>query len=229
MYDNVSTYSPSICGTYININDFQNGLAHTVEFEINLPFDNILALQAFDLFPNFCWGNIEFKFYVKSRGLVWCALNPSNVKDYKEVMEGEEIDIDLSDTNLAALYRHAFIQINNSATIINNGTFDIILTVGSSSALLQCTVMSIQQLKSNMYGFGISAKSAQKVNEVYKIPQVIPSQILDYNAFPLSATRSGIQSTINMPITNCTFISIMFPKNDNDDTVFENPVYNNVQ
>ena len=32
-----------------------------------------------------------------------------------------------------------------------------------------------------------------------------------------------------MLITNCTCISIMFPKHDNDYPVFENPVYNNVQ
>ena len=31
-------------------------------------------------------------------------------------------------------------------------------------------------LKSNMYGFGITAKSAQKIVEVFKTPQVIPSQ-----------------------------------------------------
>ena len=95
LYENVDSYSPSICGTYINIQDFKDGLPHNVEFEINLPFDDILALQAFDMFPNFCCGNIELKFYVKSRGLVWCALNPSKVKDYKEVMEGEKINIDL--------------------------------------------------------------------------------------------------------------------------------------
>ena len=76
--------------------------------------------------------------------------------------------------------------------------------------------MSNQQLKSNMDGFGITSKNAQKDIEVFKTSQVIPSQILDYNAFPLYATRSGIQSTINMPITNCTFISILFPKHDND-------------
>ena len=78
--------------------------------------------------------------------MVWCALNPSNVKDYKEVMEGEEINIDLTNTNLAPLYRHAFIQINNSATIITNwvesssdvsGETIITATAESGSALLQ--------------------------------------------------------------------------------------------
>ena len=80
-----------------------------------------------------------------------------------------------------------------------------------------------------MYGFGITAKSAKKVYEAFKTPQVIPSQILDYNAFPLSATRSGILSNINMSITNCICISIMFHKHDHNYPVFENPVYNNVQ
>ena len=236
LYENVDSYSPSICGTYINIQDFKDGLPHNVEFEINLPFDDILALQAFDMFPNFCCGNIELKFYVKSRGLVWCALNPSKVKDYKEVMEGEKINIDLSSVNLASLYKHAFTQINNNANIITTWTETpgsagaaTTITAEQGSALLQCTGMTIQMLKSNMYGFGINPKSAQKIMEIFRTPQVIPSQMLDYNAFPLAATRSGIQSTINMPITNCTCISIMFPKHDNDYTVFENPIYNNVQ
>ena len=236
LYENVDSYSPSICGTYINIQDFKDGLPHNVEFEINLPFDDILALQAFDMFPNFCCGNIELKFYVKSRGLVWCALNPSKVKDYKEVMEGEKINIDLSSVNLASLYKHAFTQINNSSPIITtwtetpgSGSDPTTITAEQGSAMLQCTGMTIQMLKSNMYGFGINPKSAQKIMEIFRTPQVIPSQMLDYNAFPLAATRSGIQSTINMPITNCTCISIMFPKHDNDYTVFENPIYNNVQ
>ena len=236
LYENVDSYSPSICGTYINIQDFKDGLPHNVEFEINLPFDDILALQAFDMFPNFCCGNIELKFYVKSRGLVWCALNPSKVKDYKEVMEGEKINIDLTSVNLSSLYKHSFTQINNSSPIITkwtetpgSGSDPTTITAEQGSAMLQCTGMTIQMLKSNMYGFGINPKSAQKIMEIFRTPQVIPSQMLDYNAFPLAATRSGIQSTINMPITNCTCISIMFPKHDNDYTIFENPIYNNVQ
>ena len=56
LYDNVSTYSPSICGTYINVQEFKDGLPHTVDFEDNLPFDDKLAFQAFDLYPNFCCG-----------------------------------------------------------------------------------------------------------------------------------------------------------------------------
>ena len=238
LYENITNYSTSVCGTYININDFKDGKPHEVEFEVNLPFDDLLPLQAFDLFPNFCCGNIELKFYVKSRGLVWCMLNPDKVKDYKEIIQGEKTNIDLSDVNLAALFKHAFTQINNSADIITkwsesteqiSGVDITKASAESGSALLQCVGMTIQQLKSNMYGFGISAKSAQAIMEVFRTPQVIPAQQLDYNAFPLAATRAGIQTTINMPITNTTCITIMFPKHDNDYTVFENPIYDNVQ
>ena len=155
LYENVSTYSPSICGTYINIQDFKDGLPHQVEFEVNLPFDDILALQAFDMFPNFCCGNIELKFYVKSRGLVWCALNPSNVKDYKEVMEGNWTE--------------------SLKTV--SGVEVITATAEQGAAMLQCVGMTITQLKSNMYGFGINGKSAQKIVDIFKTPQVIPSQM----------------------------------------------------
>ena len=95
--------------------------------------------------------------------------------------------------------------------------------------MLQCVGMTVLSLKSNMYGFNVGEESLNKIYETFRTPQIIPSQYLEYNAFPIAATAAGIQSTINMPVSNCSCISIMFPKNDNDYTVFENPVYDNVQ
>ena len=235
LYENVSIYSPSVCGAYINIADFKDGLPHPVEFEMNLPFDNILALQAFDLYPNIICGDLELKFYVKPRGLVWCMVDPQNVKEYKEMMEGLSINF-TCEQNLSAMFKHAFTQIDNSAEIINSFTegssgVDGVsqITVDKGGCILQCTGMEIRSLKSNMYGFNITSESLARINNLFSTPQIIPSQQLDYNAFPIAATAAGIQSTINMPVCNCTCISIMFPKNDNDYTVFENPVYNNLQ
>lgn len=59
LYENVSNYSPSVCGIYINVEDFKDGLPYNVEFEVNLSFDDILALQTFDLFPNQICGDLE--------------------------------------------------------------------------------------------------------------------------------------------------------------------------
>ena len=235
LYENVSYYSPSVCGTYINVADFKDGLPHPVEFEVNLPFDNILALQAFDLYPNKICGQLELKFYVKPRGLVWCMIDPMNVKDYKEMMEGETISF-VSDVNLSAMFRHAFTQIDNYTEIINSftvtgtavdGVDKISVTKGLCNLI--CTGMEIRSLKSNMYGFNVVSSTLSKIQNIFSTPQVIPSQQLDYNAFPIAATQAGIQSTINMPVSNTTCISIAFPKHDNDYTVFENPIYSNLQ
>ena len=235
LYENVSNYSPSVCGTYIDIAEFKDGLPHPVEFEINLPFDNILALQAFDLYPNIICGDLELKFYVKPRGLVWCMVDPMNIKDYKEMMEGESINF-ACEQNLSAMFRHAFTQIDNSAEIINkfiegaSGIEGVAqITADKGTCTLQCMGMEIRSLKSNMYGFNVTSESLSRIASLFSTPQIIPSQQLDYNAFPIAATSAGIQSTINMPVTNTTCISIMFPKYDNDYTVFENPIYNNLQ
>ena len=235
LYENVSIYSPSVCGTYIDIVDFKDGQPHQVEFEVNLPFDNILALQAFDMYPNAVCGDLELKFYVKPRGLVWCMVDPMNVKEFKEMMEGDSINL-VCEQNLSAMFKHAFSQINNNADIISSFTETDsgvegvpTVTVSKSSCALLCTGMEVRSLKSNMYGFDVTSESLAKIRQLFSTPQIIPSQQLDYNAFPIAATASGIQSTINMPVTNTTCISIMFPKYDNDYTVFENPVYNNLQ
>ena len=235
LYENVSIYSPSVCGTYIDVAEFKDGLPHPVEFEVNLPFDNILALQAFDLYPNAICGDLELKFYVKPRGLVWCMIDPLNVKEYKEMMEGETIAL-VCEHNMSSMFKHGFTQINNTATIINRYTEaqsevgDVAhVTVGKGGCVLQCMGMEIRSLKSNMYGFNVTGDSLKRIAELFSTPQIIPSQQLDYNAFPIAATAAGIQSTINMPVTNTTCISILFPKHDNDMTVFENPIYNNLQ
>ena len=224
LYENVCNYSPSICGAYINVDDFKDGQPHEVEFEVNLPFDDILALQAFDMFPNFCCGDIELKFYVKPRGLVWCMLDPLLVKDYKEVIEAKTVSE--VPTGTSGKYRHAFTQIDSYARIINNYNET---SAESGDGMLQCVSMTITSLKSNMYGFSITADAAEKVMKMFESGVNIPSQQLDYNAFPLAATEAGIQSTVNMPITNTTCIAVMFPKHNNDYTVFENPIYDNVQ
>ena len=136
------------------------------------------------------------------------------------------------------MYRHSFTQINNACEIINSvvsstesaGDVSIErLAVSKGLVNLQCTGMSVLSLKSNMYGFGVNSATLSSIVQMFNTPHIIPSQQLDYNAFPIAATGAGIQSTINMPVTNTTCISIMFPKHDNDYTVFENPIYSNLQ
>ena len=80
-----------------------------------------------------------------------------------------------------------------------------------------------------MFGFGVKESTLQAIAEMFSEPVAIPSQQLDYNAFPLAPTAAGTQSSINTPLVNTTSITIVFPKHSNDYTCFDNPIYHNVQ
>ena len=227
LYENVSDYSQSVCGTYIDLSDFRDGQKHDVEFEMNLPFEDILAFQAFDLYPNRVVGDIEIRFYVKPVGLVYCQVDPRTIKEVKEYMEDTIID---STFKSAPVFKHGFTQIGNESKIaaLNVGS-DKSITPTTESITLSCLGLTVTSCKSNMFGFCVKEHSLQSIAQMLSRPLPIPSQQLDYNAFPLAATRSGIQSTINMPLFNTTSITVVFPKHANDYTCFDNPIYHNVQ
>ena len=227
LYENVSDYSQSVCGTYIDLSDFRDGQKHDVEFEMNLPFEDILAFQAFDLYPNRVVGDIEIRFYVKPVGLVYCQVDPRTIKEVKEYMEDTIID---STFKSAPVFKHGFTQIGNESKIaaLNVGS-DKSITPTTESITLSCLGLTVTSCKSNMFGFCVKEHSLQSIAQMLSRPLPIPSQQLDYNAFQLAATRSGIQSTINMPLFNTTSITVVFPKHANDYTCFDNPIYHNVQ
>ena len=234
LYENVSNYSSSVCGTYINVNDFKDGQPHVVKFEVNLPFDDVLALGAFDLFPNAVVGDISLKMYTTPKGLVWCQINPVIIKEEKEVIQGEKVEVDTIKQNISTLFRHAYMQINNRAPIINKVTISDsngikVMDAESAECLLQCTGMRIVSLKSNMFGCKVRDSTIASIRNQLSKPAVIPSQQLDFYAFPIPASPTGIQTNLNIPLSNVTCISVMFPKYTNDFTIFENPMYNNVQ
>ena len=226
LYENVSDYSQSVCGTYIDLSDFRDGQKHDVEFEMNLPFEDILAFQAFDLYPNRVVGDIEIRFYVKPVGLVYCQVDPRKIKEVKEFMEDESIAATFTET---PVFLHQFTQIGNESKIaalkIDSGN----VTTTTKAVTLSCHGLTVTSCKSNMFGFGVKESTLQAIASMFSEPVSIPSQQLDYNAFPLAPTRAGVQSTINAPLNNTTSISVMFPKHSNDYTCFDNPIYHNVQ
>jgi hypothetical protein len=59
-------------------------------------------------------------------------------------------------------------------------------------------------------------------------PLIIPSQELDWHAFNARPEEGSYSSTCNTSLKNVVMISAMFPKRSNDYTVFENPIWENV-
>ena len=227
LYENVSDYSQSVCGTYVDLVDIMDGQKHDVEFEMNLPFEDMLALQAFDLYPNRIVGDIEIRFYVKPAGLVYCQVDPRNIKEVKEFMEDSTI---ASTFKSIPIFKHGFTQIGNDSKIaaLNVGS-DKSITPTTESITLSCLGLTVTACKSNMFGFGVKESTLQAIEQMFSEPVSIPSQQLDYNAFPTAPTAAGVQGTMNSPLSNITSITVVFPKHANDYTCFDNPIYHNLQ
>ena len=250
LYENVSAYAKSICGVYINVDDFKDGAEHLVEWTANIPFDNFLVLQAFDLFPNFAIPNVELRLYFDPAGLVWCPVDPYTVYDVKTLVEGANIGATLPQN---INFKRGFTQIGNAAMCPSSFALgstssiegyanmtpsqqvaalaanNIKYVVSSSELTLFCSSMRITEFSSHMAGFGVCEQSLKEIAAVLAEGIAIPSQILIYDGFPDTANSRGIQTNLRATLSNVTSLSIVFPKHANDLTVFENPVYEGLQ
>lgn len=127
LWENVVNYSQTIAGSYVNLNNFKtNGRCQT-EFDLNVPFDDLLAFQAFDLFPNGIVGDLSIRFQLSPNGLVWAVLDPYTVAETKIFLEdndtitAEELD-KLRLIKSRSHLRHQFTQIGNEAVIPSTST-----------------------------------------------------------------------------------------------------------
>lgn len=226
LYEKVVAYSPQVCGTYFNLDTFKDGLAHPLEWDINIPFDDLLLFQAMDLFPNFAIPNVELRVYVDPAGLVWAIVDPQSVYDTKVYLEEEEIGYELPNIK----FSHQFTQINNTATgptsfSVNGDS----ATCESGPLTLICTSLRVTDFTSHMCGFGICDQSKAEIYSTLQRGIDVPAQYLSFDAFPDAAGLNGIQTSVRATLSNVTNISVVFPRHSNDITVMQNPMYQNMQ
>ena len=91
-WENVSQYSPSVCGCYVDLKDIADGQIHKMTIELTIPFIDQLALQAWQLYPNGICGEIEEEVKTSLRAMVWAQVNPNVVKETLQFLEDTEID-----------------------------------------------------------------------------------------------------------------------------------------
>ncbi len=228
LYEKVVSYSPQVCGTFFNFDDFKDGLPHDLEWDVNIPFDDLLLFQAMDLFPNFAIPNVELRVYLDTAGLVWCPINPQSVYDTKTFLEEEKIDFTLPNIS----FTHQFIQINNTAIgpiefSVDEDTNEVSNLSGEITLI--CNMLRITDFSSHMCGFGICEQSKNEITQELLKGIDIPAQYLSFDSFPDAAGLNGIQTSLRSTLSNTTNISVVFPRHANDITVMQNPMYQNLQ
>ena len=116
-WENVSQYSPSVCGCYIDLKDIADGLPHKFTIELTIPFVDQLALQAWQLYPNSICGEIEEEVKTSLRAMVWSQVNPNIVKETLQFLEDKEIDEEIP--SVIPITRK-FTQIGKPANIVSH-------------------------------------------------------------------------------------------------------------
>ena len=241
-WENVSQYSPSIAGVWIDLIDIADGKPHTFTAEYTIPFNKLLALQSWQLYPNKICGEIEFEVKTSLRALVWGQVNPNVVKETLQFLDDKPIDEELP---AVIPITRKFTQIGNPATIVSEyktvASNDleegaIAVKAGENTISLKTKKLTLNVLggtiqlgRSNLAGFGLKPGVYQGLVRELQTPLLIPSQELTREIFEGTAKANGLEISKSIPLKNATNITMMFPKSPTDITCFDNIMYQNVQ
>ena len=138
LWESVCCMSPNVAGVYVPLIAFQNNVTVPVHMELNIPFTDLLALQAWRLYPNRILGEVEIEVKFSLDALVWCQLQPKNVGEIKRfwgwVDKGQkEYDAPILPLfNRFSQYQDEIItvknieeQTNENSTVVNFGKLPI--------------------------------------------------------------------------------------------------------
>ena len=242
-WENVSQYSPSVCGCYVDLADLADGNRHSLNIELTIPFTDQLALQAWRLYPNAICGEIEEEVKTSLRALVWCQVNPNVVKDTLQFLDDTLINEELP---AVIPITRKFTQIGKPASIVSEykagtqatpPTGTLRVKTGDANGIdlktekitLNVLGGTIHLARSNLGGFGLKPGVYQGLVRELQTPLLIPSQELTREIFEGSAKVNGLEISKSIPLRNITNITMMFPKSPADITTFDNIMYQNVQ
>ena len=253
IWENVSQYSPSVCGCYIDLADLADGLPHTFNMELTIPFVDQLALQAWQLYPNQICGEIEEEVKTSLRAMVWCQVNPNVIKDTMQFLNDTPIDEDIP---AVIPITRKFTQVGNPSNIVSEykdvtppaptegeeppapnlceGALSVkagekTYSLATKKLTLNVLGGTIQLGRSNLAGFGLKPGVYQGLIRELETPLLIPSQELTREIFEGTAKVNGLEISKSIPLKNATNITMMFPRTPTDITCFENIMYQNVQ
>ena len=248
LYEKVQYLNDTMAGTYFNMADLAGGKSKTLTFDINIPYCDWLALQAFKDYPTFLFGILKAKFKLNGNSLVWCVVDPRNTAEVKEMMEDDDLTLFKNCLSSSSCkFSHQFTQINDKANIMTTFSFagktssdtasssesdldHYDLTSTSNAAGIILENFRILEFRSNMCGYTINDAAKQIIaGEINSHGLRIPSQQLERQVFSSSATSSGFSGNIGIPLWNVSAAGVVFPKTGYQRTVLENPCYRDVQ
>ena len=243
-WENVAQASRNVCGTYIPLNkyvtleDFDSDGAGwsnvtfkipqiTIEFDINIPFDDFLPLSGMTMFPNCLFGNItmELKHTIQNN-MVFCQV-PFDAAYRSQLGTNSTIN-PFSNLYVAP----CFTQINDQMPLYlpHYDAATKKYSVKEAKLTVTCTAGWLLTCRSNVNGFNIKQSVLDSLIDAYAEKElIIPAQMVDYQAFSQTVQPGGLKCNTTYSLTNVTNVILTFPRTGNQITVSKNPNFGTVQ
>jgi len=227
-YDSIASYSPEICGVYIPATSFKNAnKSTTVTIKTLIPISDLIALQAFSLYPSQLIGEIALKVLFSSRAMVWCQVPPQAVLDAHNFMNNTNLTLLGSYASSSHIFDRFFHQIGDSGNVVDIGTGPAYIQNKITPIV---TSFTVTHFKSQLMGFGIRPESYAAIADYLKSnPVILPAQQLQYYSYSTVPDPSGLNASMQIAFDNVECLTLMFPTTTQQVTVFQNPNVTNLQ
>ena len=243
-YGEVEKLDNSICGMYIPIGELTGNSSneYKVMFDVIVPINEILAMEAFDEYPNKIFGELKLFFTTTYNGFVFTEVNP--IESIKKGIVRGDIDATNADLHLTDVlavdaktfpYTHAFQQqgIANKMSFITGYDSDNATLTFSDLADVKLTCYDLQTLDiwCDVRGYKASSGAMQNMyNSFCRNPFVVCAQRVERTGFNSKPTVSGgIHTDITLRFNRVTDINILMPTHSLQRTVYTNPALRGFQ
>jgi len=224
-YENVSRFSPEVCGVYIPVSEFKNGnKSATIRMKSLIPISDLLPFQTFSIYPSNLIGQLALKVLFSNSSFVWCQVPPEAVLEATNYMNNTT-DALAETFSPQVAYDRFFHQIGDAGYACDYIT--------NAYSCVQITPIiqsfSVTQFRSQLMGFGVQHETLQGISQFLSQGIVLPAQQLDYYSYSTLANSGGLDTSMQILYDNVESVSLMFPTTVNQQTCFYNPNVTNLQ
>ena len=242
-YNEVSSLDNSACGIYIPISDLNSSDATNTskyhDVDIVIPLREILALEAFNEFPNRIFGELRLVFHVSPEAFVYTEVNPITsirkgvimgkvARNLENISSVLAVDPDTFD------YQHSFEQMSIPSKVQFISGWDsentklIYSTVSDYQP--QISELTIVEAWVDVKGYRMQDNAVRDLIQHFsQQPFTVCAQKVEVNQFPSGPEASGLRTSMNVRFNHATDINILHPTDSRQRTVFRNIMHDNYQ
>ena len=236
-YDEVSSMDNSICGLFVPVGELVNGSYQ--DLDLIIPYNTLLALEAFDMYPNRIFGDIKLVFSITQDAFVHAEVCPITSLR-KGIMSGK---IDKSVPHLSDVlavdkdsfdYIHAFEQIGIASPYQFISGWDSENNKLKFSTQAEFTPFIDEIVCSECWvdckGFRLDGSALASLRSHFAAnPFTVAAQKVETNIFPNGPEKAGLRTAMNCRFNHVTDVELLLPTDSRQRTVFRNPCHDSFQ